>query len=74
MTKPKNLRTAASMILVTTALAWGLPVRAHDVRVLESEREGRSGGAHAQHQQDGGARTDVSDVRSDGARSEGDAI
>lgn len=39
MTKPKTLRSAASMILVTTALAWGLPVRADDMRTLESEQD-----------------------------------
>ncbi|GAA0518656.1 hypothetical protein N5K27_13025 [Pigmentiphaga sp. GD03639] len=31
MTKP-SLRSTASLILVTTALSWGLPVRADDLR------------------------------------------
>jgi len=39
MSKPKTFRTAASMILVTTALAWSLPVRADDMRIVESEQE-----------------------------------
>ncbi|MDX3906287.1 MAG: hypothetical protein QHC78_11410 [Pigmentiphaga sp.] len=38
MNKPKTIRSAASLILVTTALAWGLPARADDIRTLESEQ------------------------------------
>lgn len=39
MNTPKTFRTTASMILVTTALAWSLPVRADDMRLMESEQE-----------------------------------
>ena len=38
MTKP-SLRSTASLILVTTALSWGLPVRADDLRESTSGRE-----------------------------------
>jgi len=38
MTKP-SLRSTASLILVTTALSWGLPVRADDLRESAGGRE-----------------------------------
>jgi len=38
MTKP-SLRSTASLILVTTALSWGLPVRADDLRESTGGRE-----------------------------------